>query len=297
MAFREPATGNQDAVTRDIPLKRYAVIGNPIEHSRSPIIHELFAQQTAVAITYEKIKAPLDQFAATVETFFAQEGCGLNVTVPFKEEAFALARANLSPRATLAAAVNTLWMEQGKLHGCNTDGIGLLTDLQRLGYSPEDKKILLVGAGGAARGVIFPLLEAGCAQLRIVNRTPERAQTLHRHFIEQMPELSARLSCGSLADAGGPWDIVINATSGSLEQRAPELPGGLYKTGALAYDMVYARQATPFMAQASDQGAHTVADGLGMLVGQAAASFAIWHGATPNTEAVLLALRRQLLAG
>lgn len=296
MAFHEPAIGNQYAVNRAIPLKRYAVIGNPIEHSRSPFIHELFARQTGLAITYEKIKAPLDRFETTVREFFAQGGQGLNVTVPFKEEAFALANPNLTPRARLAAAVNTLWMDKGNLHGCNTDGVGLLNDLLRLGHSPKDKEILLIGAGGAARGVVFPLLEAGCAHLRIINRSPERALTLHRHLVEQLPELSPRLSCGSLADAGGPWDMVINATSSSLGQAAPDLPGNLYKPVSLAYDMVYGGQATPFMRQAAEQGAQTVADGLGMLVGQAAASFAIWHDATPDMEAVLTALRQQLRA-
>lgn len=297
MAFHEPATGNQYAVNCAPPPKRYAVIGNPIEHSRSPFIHEFFARQTGHALAYEKIKAPLDGFGMTVENFFANGGHGLNVTVPFKEEAFALARPNLTLRAQLAAAVNTLWMEKGSLHGCNTDGIGLLNDLLRLGHSPKAKEILLVGAGGAARGVAFPLLDAGCARLHIINRNPQRASALHQHLIEQMPALSPRLSWGSLSDAGGPWDIVINATSSSLGQTAPDLPGNLYKPGALAYDMVYGRKATPFMRQAAERGAHTVADGLGMLVGQAAASFAIWHGVTPDPEAVLTALRHQLRAG
>ncbi len=281
-------------MNRAITLKRYAVIGNPIEHSRSPLIHELFARQTGLAISYAKIKAPLDGFALTVEEFFARGGHGLNVTVPFKEEAYALAQPRLTARARVAAAVNTLWMEQGSLHGCNTDGVGLLTDLQRLGHSPKNKNILLVGAGGAARGVIFPLLDAGCDHLRVVNRNPERAQTLHRHLIEQMPEVSPRLSCGGLDEADGSWDIVINATSSSLGQTAPELPGGLYKPASLAYDMVYGPEATPFMKQAAAQGAQTTADGMGMLVGQAAASFAIWHGVTPDVNAVLQALRQQL---
>ena len=294
MAFRESATGNQYAVNRANTLKRYAVIGNPIEHSRSPFIHELFARQTGLAISYEKIKAPHDGFTPTVKEFFAQGGRGLNVTVPFKEEACALAQARLTPRARVAAAVNTLWMEQGSLHGCNTDGVGLLTDLLRLGHSPKNKNILLVGAGGAARGVVFPLLDAGCDQLRVVNRNPERAHTLCQHLVQQMPGLSSRLSCGSLAEAEGLWDIVINATSSGLEQTAPDLPDGLYKPGSLAYDMVYGSEATPFMKQAAAQGAQTVADGMGMLVGQAAASFAIWHGITPDVDAVLLALRRQL---
>ncbi|WP_353153189.1 shikimate dehydrogenase [Pollutimonas bauzanensis] len=274
--------------------KHYAVIGNPIEHSRSPFIHELFAQQTGQALRYDKIKAPLDDFPGVVAAFFAEGGCGLNVTVPFKEAAFVLAQAHLSARATLAGAVNTLWMEQGQLHGCNTDGLGLLHDLERLGHAPANKKILLVGAGGAARGVVFPLLDGGCAQLHIVNRTAQRAHQLHQHVISHMPPLASRLSAGGLADAAGSWDIVINATSSSLGQTPPDLPAGLYGPQALAYDMVYGQQPTPFMQQAEKQGAHDTADGLGMLVGQAAASFAIWHGVTPNVEPVLHALRQHL---
>lgn len=280
---------------RAIPLKRYAVIGNPVEHSRSPFIHEHFGQQTGLSLIYEKIKAPIGDFAETVFAFFTQGGCGLNVTVPFKEQAYDLAQAHLSARATLAGAVNTLWMEQGQLHGCNTDGVGLLNDLLRLGHSPEGKKILLVGAGGAARGVVFPLLEAGCARLRIVNRSMDRAHRLHRHISAHMPQFSPRLSAGSLHDAGGPWDIVINATSSGLEQAAPDLPAGLYAPGALAYDMMYGPKSTPFMKQAIEQGAGAAADGLGMLVGQAAASFALWHGISPDMERVLSALRQQLL--
>lgn len=278
------------------PFKRYAVIGNPIAHSRSPFIHEQFGLQTGLALRYEKIQAPLDDFAGVVANFFAQGGCGLNVTVPFKEEAFALAQANLSDRARLAGAVNTLWTEQGQLHGCNTDGVGLLNDLLRLGYSPRGKNILLLGAGGAARGVVFPLLDAGCAQLHIVNRTELRATQLQQHILANMPELAPRLSAGGLAQAAGKWDIVINATSSSLGMTPPELPNGLYRPDALAYDMMYGPQATPFMRQAQEQGAGLAADGLGMLVGQAAASFAIWHGITPDMTAVLDALREQLRA-
>lgn len=295
MEFLEPTVGNHYAVTCASPLKHYAVIGNPIEHSRSPFIHELFGRQTGLAIHYDKIKAPLDGFPSTVADFFAQGGCGLNVTVPFKEAAFTLAKAHLSARATLAGAVNTLWMEQGQIHGCNTDGIGLLNDLQRLGHAPGGKKILLVGAGGAARGVVFPLLDAGCTMLHIVNRTEQRAHQLHQHITSHMPQLAPRLSSGSLADAAGSWDIIINATSSSLGQTPPALPLGLYGPHALAYDMVYGSQPTPFMLQAKQQGASDIADGLGMLVGQAAASFAIWHGINPQIGPVLHALRQQLL--
>src|SRR5690606_7724473 len=216
------------------------------------------------------------------------------VTVPFKEQAYALAHDHLSPRARMAGAVNTLWMEGGHLHGCNTDGVGLLSDLERLGHGPGGKRILLVGAGGAAKGVIFPLLDAGCTQLRVINRTAGRAEQLQAHVVDQLPEFAARLSAGGLSQADGPWDIGINATSSSLGNAPPDLPADLYAPGALAYDMVYGAHDTPFMLQARAHGAARLADGLGMLVGQAAASYAIWHGVQPNIEAVLRALRQAL---
>lgn len=273
---------------------RFGVIGNPIAHSRSPFIHEAFANQTGIALRYDRILAPLDGFTRTCQDFFAQGGKGLNITVPFKEQAYALAQDHLTPRARLAGAVNTLWMKHGHIHGCNTDGEGLLNDLERLGYSPAGKKVLLVGAGGAARGAVFPLLEAGCAALHIANRNPERALQLQAHILEKMPQLTSRLSAGALRQVEGSWDIVINATSSSLGNTPPDLPAGLYATGALAYDMVYAQHDTPFMLQASAQGAARTADGLGMLVGQAAASYAIWHGVRPEISAVLRALRLAL---
>ncbi|TEA79095.1 shikimate dehydrogenase [Allopusillimonas ginsengisoli] len=275
---------------------RYGVIGNPIAHSRSPFIHEQFARQTGIALSYDRLLAPLDGFASTVTAFFAEGGGGLNVTVPFKEQAFALAQAHLSPRAQLAGAVNTLWMKDAALHGCNTDGVGLLEDLTRLGYAPAGRRILLIGAGGAAKGVIFPLLSAGCERLRVVNRNAERALHLREHITTHEPGLASRLEAGGLAQAAGAWDIVINATSSSLGASALALPGGLYAPGALAYDMVYGSQPTPFMQQAGQSGATHTADGLGMLVSQAAASFAIWHGTTPDTQEVLAALRRQLVS-
>lgn len=273
---------------------RYAVIGNPIEHSRSPAIHQAFARQCGIDLTYDRLLAPLNGFTSAIHDFFSQGGRGLNVTVPFKEQAFQLARDALSRRAELAGAVNTLWMQQGRLHGCNTDGVGLLADLRRLGHDPEGRRVLLVGAGGAARGVLLPLLEAGSATLRIVNRSVERATTLHADTAAGLPAFADRLSSGTLAQAGSDWDIVINATSGGLSGQAPALPEGLYADGSLAYDMVYAAQPTPFMEQARAAGAGHCADGLGMLVGQAAASFEIWHGVQPDTEAVLASLRDEL---
>ncbi|NYT58140.1 shikimate dehydrogenase [Alcaligenaceae bacterium] len=277
-------------MTTTSPL-RFGVVGNPIKHSRSPSIHEAFAAQTGIALHYERILAPLDAFDHTCHDFFQQGGSGLNITVPFKEQAYTLAQDHLTTRGRLAGAVNTLWMEDGHIHGCNTDGEGLLNDLRRLGHDPAGKQVLLVGAGGAARGAVFPLLDAGCARLRIINRSPDRATQLLDHVLEQLPEFAARLTAGGLSQAQGPWDIVINATSSSLGGSPPDLPAGLYTPDALAYDMMYASQDTPFMTQAKAQGAASVADGLGMLVGQAAASFAIWHGLRPDMTPVLQALR------
>lgn len=281
-------------MTQTASIVRCAVIGNPISHSRSPFIHQGFARQTGLALRYDTIEAPLSGFAREVERFFAEGGIGLNVTVPFKQEAFRLAGDALSARARIAGAVNTLWMEQDRLHGCNTDGVGLLGDITRLGYPPEGKRILIVGAGGAARGVLEPLLRAGCAVLRVVNRTPSRALELQDHLSLHAPELAARLQAGGLDQAAGSWDIVINATSSGLASQAPPLPAGLYAAGALAYDMVYGPRATAFMRQAADDGAATTADGLGMLVAQAAASFAIWHGRAPDIGSTLTALRDTL---
>lgn len=298
MAFHTRTTGDQAALKPHTPTTtlRYAVIGNPVEHSRSPAIHQAFARQCGIALEYDKLLAPLDGFSATVDEFFSQGGKGLNVTVPFKEEAYNLTRGAQSRRAELAGAVNTLWKENGRLHGCNTDGVGLLSDLRRLGHDPQSRRVLLVGAGGAARGVLLPLLEAGCAQLHIVNRSVERAHRLLAEVQAQLPQYAARMSSGSLPDAGRAWDIVINATSGSLSGQAPALPEGLYADNALAYDMVYASEPTAFMLQARAAGAGQCADGLGMLVGQAAVSFEIWHGVMPQTEAVLAQLRKALHA-
>ena len=277
--------------------KTFAVVGNPIAHSRSPAIHALFGRQTGIPLSYTKLLAPLDDFAGAVIHFFNTGGSGLNITVPFKEQAFELARQNLSERARIAGAVNTLWLNNGALHGCNTDGVGLLTDLQRLGHDPTGKRILLVGAGGAARGACAPLLDGGCRQLHIVNRTAERAVMLRQHLLAFRPQATDLVSAGSLAQARGPYDIVINATSGSLNNMAPNLPNDLYAPGALAYDMVYATQPTAFMQQAMRDGAAHVADGLGMLVGQAAESFRLWHGVTPDVAATLQALRLQMAQG
>ena len=275
---------------------RYAVIGNPVRHSRSPSIHQLFAEQTGISLVYDRLEAPIDQFESVVHDFFAQGGCGLNVTVPFKQQAWQLAIDHLSPRAKLAQAVNTLWQENNVLHGCNTDGVGLVKELERLGAPCRDAHILLIGAGGAARGVMGPLLETGCAQLRIVNRTAARADELVSICREAYPDSNQHISAGGLQDAKktGGWDLVINASASSLGDTAPQVPAGLYAPGALAYDMMYGAHATPFMLQAQSDGAQSVCDGLGMLVGQAAESFYIWHGVRPDIAPVLKAIRAQL---
>jgi shikimate dehydrogenase len=283
-------------MTSSPPLPRYAVIGNPIAHSRSPHIHALFSAQTGIPLQYEPLLAPLDGFAATVQAFREQGGLGMNVTVPFKSDAFALARDHLSLRAQLAGAVNTLWIQNGVWHGCNTDGIGLVSDLLRLGVTLHRARVLLVGAGGAARGVLQPLIEQGCAHIRLVNRTAARAHELIESC--QADTHGTQLSAGGLSDAATTdrWNVVINATASSLQGQAPELPRGLYAEDALAYDMMYGARPTVFMTQANEDGAARTADGLGMLVGQAAESFYIWHGVRPDPAPVLATLRASLLA-
>lgn len=280
--------------TTDVP--RFAVIGNPVSHSRSPAIHLLFGQQTGIPLSYERIEAPVDQFARTVGDFFGGGGRGLNVTVPFKLEAWELAKAHLSERARQAEAVNTLWMQDGELHGCNTDGPGLVDDLKRLGCLENEPDVLVVGAGGATRGVIGPLLRAGVRRLHIVNRTRQKAIDLTNAWRAQDPSLTGRLSAGGLDEAHRPggWSLVINASASSLGDKAPDLPGGLYAHDALAYDMMYAATPTPFMRQATSDGAARTADGLGMLVAQAAVSFSIWHGVKPEMAPVLATIRAEL---
>lgn len=272
---------------------RCAVVGNPIAHSRSPEIHHLFAAQFTLPLEYGKMLADNNDFSDHVRGFFAQGGKGLNITVPFKEKAFAMAE-QLSPSAQAAGAVNTLWMADGKLHGCNTDGTGLVLDLRRLGFDPKGKRILLIGAGGAAKGVLLPLLTAEATLVHIVNRTAAKAEAL----ATQHPTYKNTLSAGGLEAISGTWDIVINATSSSLEQKNP-LPETAQKalqfsSHSLAYDMVYGSEPTVFMRDARAQGASHRADGLGMLVGQAAQSFAIWHGHSPDTEPVLKVLRQPI---
>ncbi len=265
---------------------RYAVIGNPIAHSKSPAIHVAFARQCGQDLVYEAILGPLDGFRAAVEAFRRAGGRGMNVTVPFKLEALELAD-QPTERARQAGAVNTLRFDAGGVFGDNTDGIGLVRDIrERLGFPLHGKRILILGAGGAARGVVLPLLEEGPAELAIANRSVAKAEALKAQFAP-----FGALVAGGFADfAGGSFDLVINATSASLGGESLSLPAGLFAPGALAYDMVYGKGATPFMRDAQTLGAARVADGLGMLVAQAAESFFLWRGVRPDTAPVLAML-------
>lgn len=269
---------------------RYAVIGNPVAHSKSPLIHARFAAQTGQDLIYEALLAPLDSFEPAVQAFMAAGGKGMNVTVPFKLEAYALADSR-SRRAEAAGAVNTLAFGPGGIHGDNTDGVGLVRDIRdNLGVAIAGRRVLLLGAGGAARGAILPLLLEHPAALLIANRTVAKGEALARRpeFAAAPPALEA---CGFLQLAGRQFDLVINATAASLADEAPPLPDGLYATGALAYDMMYGPEPTAFLRQAARQGAARLADGLGMLVEQAAESFLLWRGVRPDTAPVLAALR------
>lgn len=266
-------------------IDRYAVIGNPVAHSKSPQIHALFAHENGQDMAYERLLAPLDRFRETVERFRTEGGRGLNVTVPFKEEAYRLATA-CTERARSAEAVNTLRFDTGAIYGDNTDGAGLVRDIcDNLGVAIAGRRVLLLGAGGAARGVIAPLLAEGPEKLTIANRTVERARVLERHFAP------AVVAGGYEALSGSSFDIVINATSASLAGALPPLPPGMFAAGSLAYDMMYGAGPTPFLRWAQDQGAALAADGLGMLIEQAAESFFVWRGIRPRTDTVFAAFR------
>lgn len=268
----------------------YCVFGNPISHSRSPAIHTAFARATGQSMSYETRLAPVDGFTQAVSEFVASGGKGANVTVPFKEEAFRLCT-QLSERAQRAGAVNTLMFEGQEVIGDNTDGAGLVNDItQNLGFSLRGRRILLLGAGGAARGVIAPLLAHAPTSLLIANRTAEKAAMLARDFSDIAP-----VEGGDFANTSGKrFDLVINATSASLSGDSLPLPAGIFADGSLAYDMMYGKGETPFLVLAREQGVDRRSDGLGMLVEQAAEAFAIWRGVRPETTGLLAALRAEL---
>jgi shikimate dehydrogenase len=266
---------------------RYCVFGHPVAHSKSPAIHAAFAAQCGHDLSYEAILAPLDGFANSLCAFVTGGGRGANVTVPFKEEACRLAT-RLTPRAARAGAVNTLAFDSSGTLGDNTDGAGLLRDLtNNLACRIAGQRLLLLGAGGAARGVVGPLLEARPAVLVIANRTAARAADLAERFAGHGP----LRACGYPELAGESFDLVINATSASLGGETPLLPERVFASGSLAYDMMYGRGETPFLVFSRAQGAARLADGLGMLVEQAAEAFRVWRGVLPDSAPVLAKLR------
>ncbi|MBD2836918.1 shikimate dehydrogenase [Pseudomonas sp. JM0905a] len=272
---------------------RYCVFGNPIGHSKSPLIHGLFAEQTGQQLTYEAVLAPLDDFTGCARQFFAT-GKGGNVTVPFKEQAYQLA-GSLSARAQRAGAVNTLKkLDDGSLLGDNTDGAGLVRDLTRnAGLDLAGKRILLLGAGGAARGVIEPLLAEKPAALVVANRTVEKAEALAQLFADLGP-----VSASGFDWLEEPVDLIINGTSASLAGDLPPISPSLIKPGhTVCYDMMYGKKMTAFNRWAAEHGAARTLDGLGMLVEQAAEAFLLWRGVLPDSAPVLAELRRQLAQG
>lgn len=270
----------------------YCVFGNPIAHSKSPAIHAAFAGATGQDLIYEARLAAIDGFLPAVSEFVAAGGKGANVTVPFKEEAYRLAT-RLSDRAARAGAVNTLAFNGSEIFGDNTDGAGLVRDIiHNLGFPLAGKRILLLGAGGASRGVIAPLLAEKPASLFIANRSADKAAVLAHAFAD-----IGMVNAGSFSEAAGKsFDLVINATSASLSGESLPLPPGIFAPGCLAYDMMYGKGETPFLALARAQGAAMRADGLGMLAEQAAEAFFVWRGVRPSTREVLTDLRAKLAA-
>ena len=273
-------------------IDRYAVFGNPIKHSKSPQIHTLFAEQTGQSLSYTAELAEIGQFDLAIKDFILNNGKGLNVTVPFKEDAWKCATKH-SERALRAGAVNTLMVRQdGSLYGDTTDGIGLVRDLiQNHNIQIKDKAILLIGAGGAVRGVLEALLEQQPSSLLIANRTKQKAVQLAKDF----SDLGQINGCGLDEINETSFDIVINGTSASLQGDIPPLPETIFKSNASSYDMMYAAQATPFMIWSKAHGATQIFDGLGMLVEQAAESFYIWRNVRPVTKPVIQHIRNLLI--
>ena len=274
---------------------RYCVIGNPVGHSRSPEIHAAFARATGIALTYERCLAPLDGFGATVAALVQQGYGGANVTVPFKLEAAALAD-TLTERARAAGAVNTLSFIDGRVEGDNTDGAGLVNDIvHNAGVPLAGRRILLLGAGGAVRGALLPLLAEGPAALVIANRTVATAAALAAQCgaANAAANVAVNVAASAFDAIDGSFDVVINATSASLAAQMPPIPAHVFAKGALALDMMYGATPSPFMTFASDCGA-TARDGLGMLVEQAAVAFAVWRRVMPPTGDVLQQLRSSL---
>jgi shikimate dehydrogenase len=262
---------------------RYAVFGNPLSHTKSPLIHMTFARETGEDIDYGKIEAPLDGFGAGVETFRGAGGRGINITAPFKLEAYALASRRM-PRAEHAGAANCLKFEGGEVVAENFDGIGLVRDIQNnLGIPLAGKRVLMLGAGGAARGAVVPLLDAGPGRLTIVNRTRSRADALQHQFAR-----FGAVDVRNNDDVGSPnYDVILNATSASLCGELPHFSAAAVARGSLVYEFAYGKGLTPFLQFARTAGAGRMADGVGMLVEQAAEAFEWWRGKRPDTRALI----------
>ena len=281
--------------TPDRSIDRYAVLGNPVAHSRSPYIHAAFARQTGQALDYGRVLCPLDGFAAAVHDFAALGGRGCNVTVPFKFEALAVA-ARVTDRARLAGAANVLRLDADGWCADNSDGVGLVRDIEHnAGLALAGLRVLLIGAGGAAAGVLGPLLSARPAQVVVANRTSGRAEALVQRHAALAQQAGCRLRAAALADAGPAHDVLINASASSLQGAPPPVPATALRAGSLALDLMYGAAAVPFLAWAQAAGA-LPRDGLGMLVEQAAEAFWFWRGVRPDTAPVLAALRAQQAA-
>jgi shikimate dehydrogenase len=277
------------------PQANYAVFGNPIKQSKSPVIHQAFAQQLEESLSYRAVRVEHEQFEEKVRGFFQHGGMGLNITVPFKERAFALAD-SASAAAQRAGASNCLVPQrEGGLHAANTDGVGMVRDMvANLGWQLQGRRTLIIGAGGAVRGIVHPLLSERLGSLTIVNRTADRAAELAERF--SSTELT--VAAGGLeAAAGSVFDLVINATSASLGNEMPDLADIQLAPRCCCYDLVYAAEPTAFMRWSAAQAAWAIADGLGMLVEQAAESYYLWRGQRPGTEEVISGLRHGLMAG
>ena len=276
----------------------FAVMGNPVAHSQSPLIHDLFARQFGISLSYDRIQVDTGGFEQAVSHFCAHGGAGLNITVPYKVEAWRLCgqgKHSLSQRADLARAVNTLSMEKsGKIHGDNTDGAGLVTDIQNnLGVPLDNKNLLVIGAGGAVRGVLGPLLECCPASITVVNRTFVKAGDLVEVFSRYVDSRRTTLASCRFEDCDRPrYDLIINGTAASLSGALPGISGACIDSGTIVYDMVYSPEPTVFMKWALSRGADQAHDGLGMLVEQAAESFFAWHRKSPDTEPVIRAIRK-----
>ncbi|MBU2883237.1 shikimate dehydrogenase [Psychrosphaera sp. B3R10] len=265
-------------------MKKFAVIGNPIEQSKSPIIHQDFAKQFDIALTYEKLLSPISDFKPTINSFFDAGGIGINVTMPFKDEAFASCD-ELSPRAKLAEAVNTLTYKDGKLLGDTTDGEGVVRDLLFHGIELKGRRVLLIGAGGAGKGSVASILDQQPKELIIANRTLSKAQ----HIVDKVP--GAPVVAKGFSELDGNYDVVINSTSCSLTGELPDIDPSVFKNTVAAYDMCYKKEKTLFNNWLELHSKALTIDGLGMLIEQAAESFRIWHGVVPDTTEIRKVLR------